>query len=159
MSTRLEEPGALIDFVSWYTPKARFDFITSAFLLNHLTVPGDAFIYILEFEGGIVKVGQTCDYAARYKSHRTDVRLRPRRIISEWRQPTARALEDERELKRFAKELGGTPWLGREWFSGVDRAALWDRAEQELEPELDPPMTSARFDLMRDAVVKHLFKT
>lgn len=89
-------------------------------------------VYIFEFEGGIVKVGQTGDVPTRRSAHCSDKRTRGLKLINEWIQPTPSALEDEKTILTLAHELGGVPFSGREWFTGLNAVMLMIAAEVVL---------------------------
>lgn len=96
-------------------------------------IRGVQVVYILGFEDGIVKVGQTVDFLTRLSAHRSSPRIRGRALLCGWRLGTNRPIADEQVLMRLAAELGGFR-MGRssEWFTGVDVQALIARAEAEL---------------------------
>jgi len=87
-------------------------------------------VYLLEFDNGLVKVGQTRDYDTRRSAHRSFARRLGCSLIFEWRMPTDRALEHEQMLIRILRDAGGTALRGsREWFE-VDPEALTDAIER-----------------------------
>ena len=86
-----------------------------------ITPRGVHVVYILGFEGGIVKVGQTLDFLTRLSGNRSSPHRRGKNLVCGWRVGSDSALEDEDTLKRIAGELGGIRiGRSREWFSGVD---------------------------------------
>ena len=94
---------------------------------------GRQVVYIVEFEDGIAKVGQSRDFETRIRAHCSSPRTRGKKMLRFWHVESSAALEHEQVLLRLAGELGGTRWMnGREWFTGVDGLALIAAAEREL---------------------------
>lgn len=96
---------------------------------------GDPVVYIMEFTGDLVKVGQTTNYAARMKAHGYAARDKSVEIGRVYWQRSLRLLEDERTLKTLAVTCGGVR-LGRssEWFTGVDFDALAEGMLEAIVP-------------------------
>ena len=98
-------------------------------------------VYVLAFDNGTVKVGQTKNATQRLNTHKSSARGFGLTVTDEWVSPLHagyRANEDA--LKGIAASLGGTP-TSQEYFSGVDFAAVVEKA-QELTfatPEAAPP--------------------
>ena len=130
------------------------------------------YVYVLAFDNGTVKVGQTQNASQRLNSHKSSARGFGLTVTDEWVSPLHadwRANEDE--LKVIAANLGGTP-TSQEYFKGVDFAAVVEKA-QELtfttpEPDADPeprpaapavwderfPKRTAREHAIRDAAAE-----
>jgi hypothetical protein len=128
-------------------------------------------VYVLAFDNGTVKVGQTQNAPQRLSSHKSIARGFGLTVTGEWVSPPHagyRANEDA--LKAIAASLGGTP-TSQEYFSGVDFAAVVEKA-QELtftapeagespEPDAEdpaqpaePPQMTAREIAIRDDATK-----
>ena len=119
-------------------------------------------VYVLAFDNGTVKVGQTQNASQRMGTHKSTARGFGLSVTGEWVSPLHtgwRANEDA--LKAIAADLGGTP-TGQEYFSGVDFAAVVTKA-QELtftapEPDVTSPARtadmSARNRAIRDAATE-----
>jgi predicted GIY-YIG superfamily endonuclease len=95
---------------------------------------GVTVVYILGFENGLVKVGQTRDFLTRLSAHRSSPVARGTKIFCGWRVSTDTPVEDEKKLLALAAELGGERYMKREWFKGVDVAVLIAAAEKALAP-------------------------
>jgi len=109
------------------------EFAWKSVLLHHLTLPGEHVIYVIEFEGNLVKVGQSRDFNERFRSHQKSKRTRGLKVVSWWWQITGSALEDERALIDWAVGLGGTAVPGtREWFTGVNSTHISALAQYNL---------------------------
>ena len=111
-------------------------------------------VYVLAFDNGTVKVGQTQNATQRLNSHKSIARGFGHTVTGEWVSPLHagwRANEDA--LKAIAAELGGTP-AGQEYFSGVDFTMVVDRAQrltfEAPEAATSPPEPDAE-DLPRPA--------
>lgn len=120
-------------------------------LMYDLPDLGEQVIYVMAFENGYVKVGQTVDWDSRVKAHSYNPRVRGHKRVSTWWQRSFSALEDERALIQAARDLAGVVAPGsREWFTGVDHAALTDWAGSNLAIR---PRPSYSGQLPRTAVV------
>lgn len=97
------------------------------------TARGVEVVYILGFERGIVKVGQTIDFLTRLTAHRSSPRVRGLDLVCGWRLGTLAPLSDEMVLVELASSLGGVA-IDRtgEWFTRVDVHSLIALAETEL---------------------------
>jgi hypothetical protein len=102
------------------------------------TLRGFDVVYILGFENGLVKVGQTRDFLTRLSAHRSSPITRDTKLFCGWRLGSQSPRGDEQKLLSLAAELGGTPHLKREWFTGVNVAELIAAAERELVPDMEP---------------------
>ena len=86
-------------------------------------------VYVLAFDNGTVKVGQTQNATRRVSTHKSTARGFGLTVTDEWVSPLHagwRANEDA--LKAIAAGLGGTP-TSQEYFSGVDFAAVVEKAQ------------------------------
>lgn len=93
-------------------------------------------VYIMGFEGGIVKVGHTEDFYTRLSGNRFSPRVRGHEIVCGWRVATDNALADEAVLKAIAANLGGVRiGRSREWFTDVDVHQLIAAGETALAKE------------------------
>lgn len=92
---------------------------------GYMHLRGTHVVYIIEFMGGIVKVGQTADFETRIGHHMSGKRTRGRALVRWWAVKSTRPLEDERFLLHLARSMGGTAWMGgSEWFENVDALEL-----------------------------------
>lgn len=98
------------------------------------------YVYVLAFDNGLVKVGQTRNARTRFNAHKQSARNFGLTVTGRWESPLHRGwLENERALKRIASELGGTPTTP-EYFSGVSFDALTEKARDlPFEPPEDAP--------------------
>jgi len=88
------------------------------------------YVYVLAFDNGTVKVGQTQNASRRLGNHKSSARGFGLAVTDEWVSPLhADWRANEEALKAIATGLGGTP-AGREYFSGVDFAAVVEKAEE-----------------------------
>ena len=124
-------------------------------------------VYVLAFDNGTVKVGQTQNATQRLNSHKSAARGFGLTVTDEWVSPPHvgyRANEDA--LKAIAVNLGGTP-TSQEYFNGVDWATVVEKAEVELTfatpapdvedptgPGEEPPQRTAREVAIRDHAVE-----
>ncbi len=86
------------------------------------------------FKNGLVKVGQTRDFLTRLSAHRSSPVSRGTKIECGWRMSSDSPLEDEKKILALAAELGGTRYMKREWFEGVNVIDPIAAAERELAP-------------------------
>ena len=123
-------------------------------------------VYVLAFDNGTVKVGQTQNATQRLNSHKSAARGFGLTVTDEWLSPLHvgwRANEDA--LKAIATGLGGTV-ANQEYFSGVDFAVVVEKA-QELtfatpepdaenltQPAEEAPQRTARDVAIRDAATE-----
>lgn len=100
-------------------------------------------VYVLAFDNGLVKVGQTQNARSRFNSHNQTARNFGLTVTGRWESPLHVGwLANERALKRIAAELGGTPTTP-EYFSGVNFDALTEKArELPFTPPEDAPQAS-----------------
>lgn len=97
------------------------------------TARGIPVVYILGFTNGMVKVGQSIDFLTRLSANRSSRRVQGAPLFCGWRLGSDDMNADEATLIRLAVELGGRPLdRTREWFTGVDVAALIATAESEF---------------------------
>jgi len=99
-------------------------------------------VYVLAFDNGTVKVGQTQNANQRMSSHKSIARGFGLTVTGEWVSPLHagwRANEDA--LKAIAVSLGGTP-AGQEYFSGIDFAAVVEKAQELTFPAPEPDVMS-----------------
>ena len=129
-------------------------------------------IYVLAFDNGTVKVGQTKNAPQRLNTHKSNARSFGLTVINEWVSPLhagCRANEDA--LKAIAASLGGRP-TSPEYFSGVDFDAVVEKAreltfttpepgtlpepdaENLAQPAEELPQRTAREHAIRDAAVE-----
>jgi len=99
---------------------------------DEIVLYGDQVVYILEFDNGIIKIGQSTICASRFAGLLNDPRVRDAKLVEYWLQRSARGLEDERMILTLAHELGATVHSGREWFTGIDPHLLRIAAEVKL---------------------------
>jgi hypothetical protein len=106
-------------------------------------------VYVIAFSGGTVKVGQTQNLVSRMAVHKASARNFGQTVTAFWTSPLhTEWLDNEEALKAAASELGGVP-VSSEYFSGVDFAALTERA-RELPftvPDLPQPEPSPKVTL------------
>jgi hypothetical protein len=123
-------------------------------------------VYVLAFDNGTVKVGQTQNASQRLSSHRSIAKGFGLTVTKEWVSPPHvgwRANEDA--LKAIATDLGGTP-TSQEYFNGIDFDDVVEKAEVELtfttpesaaespaQPTDKPPQT-ARDRAIRDHAIE-----
>jgi len=119
-------------------------------------------VYVLAFDNGTVKVGQTQNASQRMSTHKSTARGFGLTVTGEWVSPLHtgwRANEDA--LKAIAADLGGTV-TGQEYFSGVDFAAVVEKAQELTFTAPEPVVTyparsadmSARDRAIRDAATE-----
>ena len=119
-------------------------------------------VYVLAFDNGTVKVGQTQNASQRMGTHKSTARGFGLSVTGEWVSPLHtgwRANEDA--LKAIAADLGGTV-TGQEYFSGVDFAAVVEKAQELTFTAPEPVVTyparsadmSARDRAIRDAATE-----
>lgn len=87
-------------------------------------------VYVLAFDNGTVKVGQTQNASQRLNTHKSLARSLGLAVTDEWVSPLHvgwRTNEDA--LKAIAASLGGTP-TSPEYFGGVDFAAVVEKAQE-----------------------------
>lgn len=86
------------------------------------------YVYVIEFDNGTVKVGQSKAISSRLRMHKQNARGFGLKMTRHWVSPRHCGwLENEEVLKRIARELGGeatTP----EFFTGVSFDALTERS-------------------------------
>lgn len=128
--TRID-PVTLAMFVEEARTPMYFEWANMAY--GAITFRGVWVVYILGFEGGIVKVGHTEDFLTRLSANRTSPRRRGHKLTCGWRIATDDALADEAILKAIAGELGASR-IGRsyEWFTDVDVHQLIAAGESAL---------------------------
>jgi hypothetical protein len=86
------------------------------------------YVYVIEFGNGTVKVGHTRAIANRLNTHERTARSFGLKVSRCWESPCHDGwLENERELMRLARELGGVPTTP-EYFNGVSFDALVEKA-------------------------------
>lgn len=108
---------------------------------NDYITKGEQVVYVIAFDGGLVKVGQSTDYPTRLNAHRSSTRTRGQKLLFHWWQRSASALEDERFLLRAAEAIGATrSGAGREWLTGFDPELLVAMAEATLVAAPRPPL-------------------
>jgi hypothetical protein len=109
------------------------------FHANNVPWHGDPIVYIMEFTGDIVKVGQTVNYNARMKAHGYKARDLGVEMGRVYWQRSSSLLEDEHTLKALAVAHGGVR-MGKstEWFTGVDFDALADGMLELIVPAPRP---------------------
>lgn len=104
-------------------------------------------IYVLGFSNGCVKVGRTKNSGQRLGAHKSAAGKFGLTITDEWTsEPHAEWMQNEDALKRIAEELGGTLAGGKEYFTGVEFAAVMEEAlalpftaaEEPAQAELEP---------------------
>lgn len=127
------EPDTMAIIRDRYLTPAYFEYRIRGAEYTHR---GAEVIYILGWEDGLVKVGQSVDFATRLKAHCSSPRTRGNTLTHGWRLWSDNRLQDEATLKRLASELGGIS-IGHtsEWFTGIDVHVLIDAAERELHLE------------------------
>lgn len=103
-----------------------------------ITERGVHVVYILGFEGEVVKVGHTVDFLTRLSANRSSPRRRGRKLVCGWRTHTDDPMADEARLKAIAADLGALR-VGRsnEWFTGVDVRELIAAGEAALCPRME----------------------
>jgi hypothetical protein len=102
-------------------------------------------VYVIAFDNGMVKVGQTQNLPARFDAHERSARSFGLKLTGRWESPLHDDwLENEQALMRIARELGGQPTTP-EYFSGVSFDALAARAQElNFPPPLTEPEDAAR---------------
>jgi hypothetical protein len=96
----------------------------------------DGHVYVLGFSNGCVKVGRTQNSGQRLKDHKSMAGKFGLTVTDEWLSPPhAEWARNEDALKDIATGLGGTV-VGREYYSGIDFAAVVLKA-------LDLPFTAS----------------
>jgi hypothetical protein len=97
-------------------------------------LPGRAecggYVYVIAFDGGLVKVGCTRHARSRLGDHEKDGRTFGRALTDLWvSSPHDGWQENEQSLIGLAQSLGGIP-VSPEYFNGVDFAALVEEARE-----------------------------
>lgn len=104
------------------------------------------YVYVIAFDSGLIKVGQTKNARTRFNTHQRTARSFGLTVADRWESPLHVGwLENERALKRIASELGGKPTTP-EYFSGVSFGALTEKAR---DLPFEPP---AAAEATQDAV-------
>lgn len=89
-------------------------------------------VYVVQFDSGIVKVGQTIRTKTRLWQHGNDARSRADQVTETWMSSGhTNALENERELIAFCKERWHVAF-GREFFGGADFGEIVEFAQDCL---------------------------
>jgi hypothetical protein len=86
------------------------------------------YVYVLGFSNGSVKVGRSKNGQQRLGDHKSTARKFGLTVTDEWLSPAHVEWErNEEALKAIAADLGGIV-AGREYFSGIEFAAVRDKA-------------------------------
>lgn len=110
------------------------------------------YVYVLAFTNGTVKVGRTQDKGQRMTAHKSAARKFGLTVTDEWVSPLhAEWRANEDALKNIAAGMGGTAHT-REYFSGVDFAAVVTEAKRLTYTPPPPPRTRVRREPEPDAL-------
>jgi hypothetical protein len=98
------------------------------------------YVYVIAFDNGVIKVGRSEKVTKRLKSHEAMARSFGIAVTAQWGSPEHDGwVENERELMRLARELGGVP-ITDEYFTGVSFDVL---AASAAELAFPPPRPEA----------------
>lgn len=79
----------------------------------------EAYVYVLEFRSGLIKVGYSNSPAKRIRQHRDTAMSLDNPVVGEWVSPPhTGALSNEKELIRYCSK-GAASIAGREYFKGL----------------------------------------
>lgn len=112
------------------------------------------YAYVIEFDGGLVKVGMTQDPQIRIASHVSHAGIFGVRPLRGWLSPLHEdPARTEGELIAVATGLGGKP-TGREYFRGADFTKIVASAATFTYPPVDFEAAEQRGQEFRDALVR-----
>lgn len=93
-------------------------------------MPG--YIYAVEFENGIVKVGQTSSLDERFKAYQAQSKCYGTRVNETWQAWVEDPSAGERRLMELAADYGASLHAGREWFTDASFDHIVRFADEEF---------------------------
>lgn len=114
--------------------------------LSGIPAPGkyNGFVYIIEFTGGVVKIGMTTNPVGRITSHAHNARSFGLDVKQVWLSPEHCEYQENERILLASTSLVAEPMHGREFFKGLDSSVVLKLANELSFKPITPEESAAR---------------